>query len=64
MINRFLKLIASISIVLLSITSLSIADDHISKKEMISELMLKMEHLQLAQDLQEAREDFLMMLDM
>ena len=38
MINRFLKLIASISIVLLSITSLSIADDHISKKEMISEL--------------------------
>ena len=38
MINRFLKLIATISIVLLSITSLSIADDHISKKEMISEL--------------------------
>ena len=38
MINRFLKLIATISIVLLSITSLSIADNHISKKEMISEL--------------------------
>ena len=38
MINRFLKLITTISIVLLSITSLSIADDHISKKEMISEL--------------------------
>ncbi|MDA9838114.1 hypothetical protein N9B99_00710 [Candidatus Pelagibacter sp.] len=38
MINKFLKLIATISIVLLSITSLSIADNHISKKEMISEL--------------------------
>ena len=38
MINKFLKLIATISIVLLSITSVSIADDHISKKEMISEL--------------------------
>ena len=38
MINKFLKLIATISIVLLSITSISIADDHISKKEMISEL--------------------------
>ena len=38
MINKFLKLIATISIVLLSITSLSIADDHVSKKEIISEL--------------------------
>jgi hypothetical protein len=38
MIHKFLKLIATISIVLLSITSLSIADNHISKKEMISEL--------------------------
>lgn len=38
MINKFLKLIAIISIVLLSVTSLSIADNHISKKEMISEL--------------------------
>ena len=38
MINKFLKLIAITSIVLLSITSLSIADNHISKKEMISEL--------------------------
>ena len=38
MINKFLKLIAIISILLLSVTSLSIADNHISKKEMISEL--------------------------
>ena len=38
MINKLLKLIATISIVLLSITSLSIADSHISKKEIISEL--------------------------
>jgi hypothetical protein len=38
MIKKFFKLIATISIVLLSITSLSVADDHISKKEMISEL--------------------------
>ncbi len=36
--HKFLKLIVTILIVLLSITSLSIADDHISKKEMISEL--------------------------
>ena len=38
MIHKFLKLIATISIILLSVTSLSVADDHISKKEMISEL--------------------------
>ena len=38
MTNKFLKLIATISIVLLSITTLSIADDHVSKKEIISEL--------------------------
>ncbi|MDC0520486.1 hypothetical protein OAN43_01420 [Candidatus Pelagibacter sp.] len=38
MINKFLKLIATISIVLLSITSVSIADDHVTNKEIISEL--------------------------
>ena len=38
MINNFLKLIATVSIVLLSITSLSIADDHITNKEIISNL--------------------------
>ena len=38
MIIKFLKLIATISIVLLSVSSLSIADDHVSKKEIISEL--------------------------
>ena len=36
--NKFLKLIATISIVLLSITSLAIADDHVSNKEIVSEL--------------------------
>jgi len=45
MINKFLKLIATISIVLLSITSLSMADDHISKKEMISELKKEINEL-------------------
>ena len=45
MINKFLKLIATISIVLLSITSLSIADSHISKKEMISELRKEIKEL-------------------
>ena len=45
MINKFLKLIATISIVLLSITSLSIADNHISKKEMISELRKEINEL-------------------
>ena len=38
MINKFLKLTATISIVLLSITSLSIADDHVTNKEIISNL--------------------------
>ena len=38
MINKFLKLIATISIVLLSITSVSIADDHVTNKEIISNL--------------------------
>ena len=45
MINKFLKLIATISIVLLSITSLSIADSHISKKEIISELRKEIKEL-------------------
>tara|TARA_B110000459_G_scaffold46710_1_gene52019 strand:- start:101 stop:1399 length:1299 start_codon:yes stop_codon:yes gene_type:complete len=45
MIHKFLKLIATISIVLLSITSLSIADNHISKKEMISELRKEINEL-------------------
>ena len=45
MIHKFLKLIAAISIVLLSITSLSIADNHISKKEMISELRKEINEL-------------------
>ena len=45
MINKFLKLIAKISIVLLSITSLSIADSHISKKEIISELREEIKEL-------------------
>ena len=45
MINKLLKLIATISIVLLSITSLSIADSHISKKEMISELRKEIKEL-------------------
>ena len=45
MIHRFLKLIATISIILLSVTSLSIADDHISKKEMISELRKEINEL-------------------
>ena len=45
MINKFLKLIVTISIVLLSITSLSIADSHISKKEMISELRKEIKEL-------------------
>ena len=38
MINKFLKLIATILIVLLSITSVSIADDHVTNKEIISNL--------------------------
>ena len=38
MINKFLKLISIISIVLLSITSLSIADDHVTNKVIISDL--------------------------
>ena len=45
MIHKFLKLIAAISIVLLSITSLSIADNHISNKEMISELRKEINEL-------------------
>ena len=45
MINKLLKLIATISIVLLSITSLSIADSHISKKEIISELRKEIKEL-------------------
>ena len=45
MIHKFLKLIVTISIVLLSITSLSIADNHISKKEMISELRKEINEL-------------------
>ena len=45
MIHKFLKLIAAISIVLISITSLSIADNHISKKEMISELRKEINEL-------------------
>ena len=45
MIHKFLRLIATISIVLLSITSLSIADNHISKKEMISELRKEINEL-------------------
>ena len=45
MIHKFLKLIAAISIVLLSITSLSIADNHNSKKEMISELRKEINEL-------------------
>ena len=43
--HKFLKLIVTILIVLLSITSLSIADDHISKKEMISELKKEINEL-------------------
>ena len=45
MINKFLKLIATISFVLLSITSVSIADSHISKKEIISELRKEIKDL-------------------
>ena len=38
MIDKFIKLIATISIVLLSITSLSLADDHVTNKEIILSL--------------------------
>ena len=45
MINKFLKLIAAISIVLISTSSAVIANDHISKKEMISELRKEINEL-------------------
>ena len=45
MINKFIKLIATISIVLLSITSLSLADDHVTNKEIISNLKKEINEL-------------------
>jgi len=45
MINKFIKLIATISIVLLSITSLSLADDHVTNKEIISNLKKEISEL-------------------
>ena len=54
MINKFLKLIATISIVLLSITSLSIADDHVSKKK----LFLNLEKILLSLVKNQLKENF------
>ena len=38
MIDKFIKLIATISIVLLSLSSVSLADNHLTKKEIVAEL--------------------------